>query len=181
MDPDLMRAAQAELQPGERLQWAGRPSAAALARSQLWGSLVGVPVVAFAVFWTAMAFRDVSAADTPFGIGHFFWLFGCVFIAVGLWQVLAAPRAMLRARLFVYGVTDRRVFIVARGRTRSWRPADLGQLNRRDRADGFGDIEFRSDADRVTRAQTAPLDRGLYGVARVREVEALIMKLREQH
>jgi hypothetical protein len=128
------------------------------------------------------AFSHAPPADAAFGVGHFFWLFGTLFIAAGIWHVRAAPRALLRAGSIVYGVTDRRVFIMMRRRTRSWRPADLGQLNRRDRADGFGDIEFRSDADRATRAQPFTLDsfdRGLYGIPRVREVEAMIMKLRE--
>jgi hypothetical protein len=53
MDAEATRTAQAELQPGERLQWAGRPSAVGLARSQLWRSIIGVPFLAFALFWTA--------------------------------------------------------------------------------------------------------------------------------
>jgi hypothetical protein len=82
------------------------------------------------------AFSHAPPADAALGIGHFFWLFGLLFVGVGIWHLLCAPLALLRAGSMVYGVTDRRVFIMTRRRTRSWRPADLGQLSRRDRADG---------------------------------------------
>src|SRR5262249_22822742 len=126
MDPEATRAAQAELQPGERLQWAGRPGAGALAPSQLGGTILRPPFLALPLVWTAVASsRAPLSADAAFQVGSLFWLFGLIFVCAGICMVLRAPLAYLRAPSMVYGVTDRRVFIVNRRRTRSWRPRDI--------------------------------------------------------
>jgi hypothetical protein len=51
VDLELTRIAQAERRPGERLLWAGRPGAVALARSRLGTSLSGLLFAAIPAYW----------------------------------------------------------------------------------------------------------------------------------
>lgn len=89
------------LQPGEVLLWKGAPPQGVVLR------LADLLVIPFALLWTGFAlFAGVdSGAD---------WFFALPFLAVGLYLVVGRfwVDARMRAAT-LYGVTDRRVLIVA--------------------------------------------------------------------
>jgi hypothetical protein len=69
--PSVMGIAEGELQPGEKLVWAERPQAMALARRHMARSLIGIPFTAFAVFWTWMAYTG-TRKGAPGAFATFF-------------------------------------------------------------------------------------------------------------
>jgi hypothetical protein len=119
------------LDPGERLLWTGAPAQGLrFTRAGAVGSLGGLLVLAFALFWTAGAgwglwtgmWREAEGLLRWFLI--LFPLFGVPFVALGLYSVAghwftdAARRARTR-----YALTDRRALIAERGVARvltSW-------------------------------------------------------------
>jgi hypothetical protein len=129
----------AELGPGEKLLWAGRPPRGLLLRpsdlhqipfSIMWGG--------FAIFWEA----SVVVMGAPF----FFALWGVPFVLVGLYIMAGRFRvdAWQRERTF-YGVTSERAIIlsVAFGRSvKSLNLDTLTDMTLTERSDGRGTITF---------------------------------------
>jgi len=168
--------ARAELQRGERLLWASRPSPVALAASRrgyLWGGLI---FFWFSVLWEAGVLCTADTDSKPL-----FLLWGIPFIFVGAGLTLYAPVSLWLAHRMVYAVTDRRLLIlhhVPRRCVESFWPADIHMLAVTERANGRGDIRFwecvvRADDDgKVTR------DQGFFGIAHVRMVARIAGRLR---
>ena len=193
LPPDVQRRVQDELQPGERLVWAEQPNPRVFARGAWALSVVGIPFTLFSITWLTVAAKGMwFGSRSPMHEGGFSALLGCVplwglpFLLVGV-GMLSAPIWMRRAaRRSVYAVTDRRA-IIWRAKAfgdeievRSFRPSELGELTRVERADGSGDLVFReivntrhdNDIDR----RTIRTRIGFIGVDRVREVEDLLRK-----
>jgi hypothetical protein len=127
----------AQLRPGERVLWEGRPDVRAYSLrgawylipfSLLWGG--------FAIFWEATALTSRA--------GLFFTLWGIPFVLFGLYlifgRLLVARREAMRT---VYAVTDRRILI----ESGAFRPR-FAEIDLRDmpgsqlevRSDGIGTI-----------------------------------------
>jgi hypothetical protein len=185
---ELRSQVELELQPGERVVWMDQPIPARLARASLGLVIFGVPWTAFAVFWTGAAATGVFSAK-PSGAGKLFWLFplfGLPFILIGV-GLLSSPWWMRkRAARTAYVITDRRAILFEGGwrgslNVRSFEPAALrGELQRKQHADGSGDLVFvqnhyrDSDGDRrVTRV-------GFFAVRDVKGVEGLIRALAQK-
>jgi hypothetical protein len=146
---EVQQTVERELEPGERVAWAGQPDPRRYARGS-WGiALFGIPWTAFAVFWVAMAsgilWGNGNAGNGPplvFRIG--FPLFGVPFVLVGLGMLSAPYWARRSAAGTVYAVTDKRAIAFEAGfrsRTvKSYHPADLRQISRVERDDGSGDL-----------------------------------------
>jgi hypothetical protein len=94
------------LESNERLLWAGKPGSGIRFRSQdsfmipfslLW--------CGFAIFWTYGASRNAPV---------FFWAWGLMFVAIGLYFVFGrfVTDAITRSKA-AYGITDRRVLILS--------------------------------------------------------------------
>lgn len=151
----LRRVVEAELEPGERVSWAGQPVPGRLARNE-------IPIVGFATVWTAFSLFWVAGASTPFLSGSadagsiLFPLFGVPFVLVGI-ALLSSPFwAWRRATRTAYVLTDRRAIVLscgARGsvQVRSFEATALRDVQRTQHADGSGDvvlaIDRRSDGD----------------------------------
>ena len=97
---------ESSLDAGERLLWSGRPEPIQYAPRKGWPTfLIGIPFLAFALFWTYMASSGPGPAALPFA------LFGIPFIAVGLGLVLSPAWHFLRAKQTTYALTARRTII----------------------------------------------------------------------
>jgi hypothetical protein len=87
--------------------------------------------------------------EPGFSFHDLFPLFGIVFVVVGL-GMLCSPLWMIhKARTTAYLVTDRRAIIFQGGwstHVRSFGPSALGQLERREKGDGSGDIILAKEA-----------------------------------
>jgi|SRR5579871_866193 hypothetical protein len=176
-----MSIAEPELRPGEHLVWADRPGLMAVARQDLPSSLMGVPFTAFAVFWLVQVMKIDKSANMA--IGYFFPLWGLMFVGIGLFLLLRPVISAGKARSTVYAITDQRLFIASGAWTRrvdSYGPEQIASLERTERANGFGDIVFRKEAQQMSLRvgyRTSLKSIGFFGVPEVRKVEAAIQAL----
>jgi hypothetical protein len=139
----LYQMALRELDPNEKVLWAGQPSAGRFALRGVPVAVMGVFVTGFAVFWVAMALWITSGFDVPLLI--LFPLFGLIFVFAGLAMIFSPLWLIHKAHRTVYVLTDRRAIIFDGGfstRVRSFSPAALGDLERHERSDGSGDLIF---------------------------------------
>ena len=177
LPPTFQDLVDRELEPDENLYWVGRPVPTLL--------LLGPAFlfVLFAIPWTASAvFWMWSAAST--GAPLFFTLFGTPFVLIGL-VMFGSPFFMWRGvKNTVYAITDQRAMILTRSffstnAVSVW-PDDLGKLQRKERAGGFGDVLFgeSSFADHQTLGKLPA--NGFFNVPDMREVERLFKNLAAQ-
>jgi len=151
-----------------------RPAPAAAAVGALPASLFGIPFTAFAAFWIWGAAQATAGADDP---GAFFPLFGLPFLLIGLGIVATPLWAMLRARVTVYAVTDRRALVIIGGGTggvSSHARSDIRDLMRVERADGSGSVFFAWQSRVSSRGFERRSRVGFIGIPEVRRVERLI-------
>lgn len=163
MPPNLDRALRRELVGGERLLWSAQPKSGKLKRGfGTW--LFAIPWTLFALFWESMALLPWAASSkTPitfqWSFGIIFPIFGLPFVAVGFWMLWQPIRAMRRAGLTAYGLTDRRLLRVVEARDRKVESVllrQIGPIDRREDASGFGDLRIQthshvdSEGDRTT-------------------------------
>jgi hypothetical protein len=184
MDSSAFQIAQSELRPGESLRWAGKPTplAVALRSTSLLHS-------AFGIFFTlipgSMALEALMSAPMRKATSNVEWMFVLIpllIAASGVWLFLTVPRAWLMAHWTIYGITNQRVFISRRfpsHATKSWSFQDLNALDRKDRADGWGDLVFRRDTV-AARKGTVTVHEGFYGIPEVRKVEAMIAEFKQR-
>lgn len=169
---NLQDAITSELEPGELIEWSGQPRPVFFSGPSVVVSLFGIPFTAFAIFWIA------TAATVPGGL-----LFGLPFLFVGL-GVLTAPYWGHRKALnTVYAITNRRAITIDGGwatTTRSYLPASLVEIIRRDYRDGTGDVVLSrrvwrdSDGDRRTE------ELGFMRVFDAKDVERRLRQLASQ-
>jgi hypothetical protein len=156
--PDELRArVKAELDPGERLLWAGRPSSARLGGSTPTSAKVAVGALAVATTDVlVVATTPLSRNDVVFTVGLFL---GLVALIVGLFAALGtiaeftrrAKKKKKRAAT-VYALTDRRALF--------WTPVGEGSVAvhsvprggvsivyRVEHPDGTGDVMFDGNPD----------------------------------
>jgi len=187
LPPELQAQLDAELRPGERLLWAGQPSAKRMARMGYLTALFGLPPLGFAIFWTATAAFMMWRAQAPLVFRVLFPLVGLPFIGVGLYTCMQPARLAARARRTWYAVTDRRciVSVPTSGggfAIRNFGPDRLQRLVRRVTADGSGDLLFDPDpglsgplwAGLKPAARLPGAQAGFLGIENVKFVEELI-------
>jgi hypothetical protein len=155
-----------EMRGGEKLLWAAKPGAMGLARAEIGRALIGIPFLAFALYWTwsAGAKNWLAGQDNPAG---FFPLFGLIFIVVGVGFVLSPLWAAIRARWIVYAVSDRRAVIITRFPTRrvqSFTPQYMEGLERIERGDGSGDLILRREYTSSRRRSSQLRRIGFFGI-----------------
>ena len=85
---DLASLVEAELAPGERVEWLDQPLPSRRAWSALPVVLFGIPWTAFSVFWVVAA-SGFKVPNFDHGFG-FFPLFGLPFVLIGL-GMLSSP------------------------------------------------------------------------------------------
>ena len=114
MSPDLAEAVWRET-AGETIVWVGGPDPQGIFRSRLNALWVGVPALAFSLFWESLALgiipneqaRQQSTSDMLFAGS-----FGAIFVMVGL-MLVWTPFAWARmARKVAYVLTDRKMHII---------------------------------------------------------------------
>jgi hypothetical protein len=178
LPPDLEDRVNAEVEPGEKVAWVGRPRWNRYVYSTIPIVLFGIPWTAFAVFWVVMA----SGAANGGPGWSLFPLFGLPFVLIGFSMLSSPFWAARRSRRVAYAVTDRRVILlepVLFGGLRvvSLSGDELGSMERVERADGTGDIIF-GQSFRMVQGQgnAMPNLRRIVAIPHVREVESLIRR-----
>ncbi len=184
MPPDLQRTIEGELRSGETVVWQGQPIPGRYARGGWCLVLFGIPWTAFSIFWVVMASGITMGHQhgPPLGVRIFFPLFGLPFVVIGL-GMLSSPFWMKRKALKVaYVVTDQRAILIEGGwrggvTVRSFGPDQLNQLERREHADGSGDLIFERHHGRDSDGERRSREIGFLAVPEVKKVEELIRGL----
>jgi len=170
----------AELQPGERITWAGQPMPWRFARRNIGIFLFGIPWTAFAIFWVAgtSGFKLPDFSDSA----GWFPLFGVPFVLSGF-GMLSTPYWMRRkARRTAYVVTDERALIIDgswwRSTTiRSFEPRRLGDIRRDQNPDGSGNLIFERTWDNDGDGGNQFTEHCFLAIRDVKTVERLIRQL----
>ncbi|HEY0009194.1 MAG TPA: hypothetical protein VGB55_10760 [Tepidisphaeraceae bacterium] len=178
--PHMRDAVQSEVRPGEKLIWSAQPIARYFTPATVISMIFAIPFTAISLTIVLGALGLGYAAGRNGGgiAASCFSLFGIPFVLVGL-GLFTSPlwhrRAMKRT---AYAITDWRavVFQSSFFGTRtvlSFEPDRLTKIERRERADGSGDLIFE---EFITRQGTgvSTTRRGFFSVANVREVEQIL-------
>lgn len=166
-----------ELQHGEQVLWVGRPTPLRIALQN--GEALVTGALAVAAFLVLLFVFPVAHVFSflVFGCG-FPWVF-LFFFLLPFYYFARPVSDYLAAEHTVYAVTNRRALIIKpklRGKiVRSY--SRIGQVERRDRSGGSGDLIFGSETEARGRASHRLRTRkiGFYGIANVREVERLLL------
>lgn len=172
-----------ELYEDERVKWTGQPKASRLVWKALPAVLFGIPWTAFALFWTWGAGGGMGEEGFKDGF-NWFGLFGVPFILIGFGMLSSPIWVYRKAKKTVYVVTDRRAIIFEKGfsvQIRSFEGQRLGEVTKRVRADGSGDIVFECGIKRSRGDNNSGVTEiGFFGIERVNEVEDMVKVLAEQ-
>jgi hypothetical protein len=189
MNPgDAQLRAQSELQSGESLYWTGTADPARAAMSALPASIFGIPFAGFALFWITQAYHATNtmskSSHNAFTDGfRVFPLFGLPFLFIGLGVILAPLWAYLTGRNTVYAVTNQRVMVITGGSSRSvksYTPADIVNVEHRERPDGSGDIAILTTGTTRTNNSVSQIKVALLGVPNVKQVAQQVLALHAQ-
>ncbi len=178
--PSALSIAQREMRPGERLIWADRPAPRRMALAGLPVMLFGAVFAGFALFWIAGA-ASMTPADS--GVFAFFPLFGVPFLLVGLGIMLTPVWIWLGAKKTIYAISSDRLVIIKGNRVQSFEADEIDELERRERADGTGDVIFNRQLVRSHsrhHGRTRERKIGFFGIPEVRRVEDEIRRLKDR-
>ncbi len=183
LPPDLGQRVMGELQPGERVVYAGRPDWRAE-----WFKLAAIFV--FGVGWSAISFPlgaiAVGAAfglfpltsgggPAPWWVGVLIVLFALPFVAIGIGTLAVPFLGIAKSRRTVHVVTNRRILNVYGGRKGGADSYPLDVINfvkRRDRRDGTGSLEIGYGTQRDSDGDVQALHTDWSGIPDVRRAEA---------
>lgn len=171
-----------ELEPGERLVWMEQPVPRFFTAASTPSFLFSIPWTAFALFWIAGA-ADYKVPDFSQGGFDLFPLFGIPFVLIGVGLFCSPLWSYWRATRSVNAITDRRAITFEGGlamTVTSYAPDRLRSLERKDRADGTGNIVFERQVIPRAKGGSYEKELGFQGVREPRKVEQLLRGLAER-
>jgi|SRR5687767_15387212 len=162
---------EAELGNGEKVLWVGEPD-------PLRDSLQVIPIFLFGVPWTIFSVSFMLDWGWPGGLMGFASLvFVGAFVVVGMGMLLAPAWAYSKARRSVYAITNERVLMIEGGNSKqvqSYREIGVGDIARKERADGSGDLSFAKKTTKDSDGHYQQSDIKFVGISRVRDVEQIL-------
>ena len=179
----LRRLVEEELNHGEKISWIGTPNPRRFALRSIPIVIFAIPWTGFSVFWIVGASQfsmppgEGGGLSLVFGL---FPLFGLPFVLIGL-AMMSAPFWMLRkAKRTLYVVTSSRAILFDGGFStaiRSFGPDQLGDLRRKQRWDGSGDLIFERKLSYDGEGHRCTTDVGFRAISDVKRVEDLVRQL----
>lgn len=176
----LQQVVSDELDGDEKVRWQAQPIPGLYMRKAL-------PIVLFAIPWTAFAFFWMFGAagfkiPTFNSAADLFPLFGIPFVLIGL-GMLSSPLVMRRkARRTVYVLTDHRAIVISgvfSFDVQSFAPDQLGQVRRKQRRDGAGDLIFRTETGYNSDGRQTQRSIGFLAIADVKSVDEMVRDLHQ--
>jgi hypothetical protein len=164
---------------GTNVLWAAVPDPWGYARSRWKSALAGIPVTAFAAFWTwgvAGGFVGPKGNSPP----AFFVLFGFIVLGTGLSMLLSPVYAFWKAGRVFYVVTEQSAIIFEKPlllKIQSFDASGFGGFERVSRGDGEGDILFQRTIERRGRGGTEITEVGFIGLLDYAEAERALRSM----
>jgi hypothetical protein len=185
---ELKKKVDRELQPDERILWMDMPIPMFFTRESTKICLFGIGVTLFAIFWTCGAARftipDLKEISNPFKlVGLLFPLLGMPFILIGFLLLANPIFAYRKAFKTVYVITDRRAITFEFGwlkTIRSYPPAKLLNVYRKERRDGTGDVVISLDEWIDSNDVKRSKDLGFLQIREPKTVEMMLRDLAKQ-
>lgn len=177
----------AELRPGERVLWWGRPVAKRRVlhkRTNGLGTRIGMTSVLAVVVILADGFTALNWAYVD-STAFFFLALGnglLLFAALSLWFLGTRGRTHLRdLRYTIYAITDQRALLITAvpGQSRgvvSYGKGDISTISRHEGKDGWGDLIFGTPRMLILGGRRVMASASFGGIPRVREVEAIMFQ-----
>jgi hypothetical protein len=188
LPPAVQAAVRGELQPRERVVYAGQPSPRAALLPTLPIFVFGIAWTAFVVVWEVSAIglslglwgRDQAGGNAPTWFGLGFSLFGLPFVLVGLGMLAAPVVAAVKAARSVHVVTDQRLFTLV---TRPWRKVvshfgyEVTAIERTDGDGGRGHLKLSRGSTRDSDGDLQEVYESWRGIPEVRRAESAVRDL----
>jgi hypothetical protein len=175
--PELREKVSGELNPGERLLWVGKPSPmrVVLQRADELASAVVGGVVILVLLFTFPFILIV-----PLGAPELMIRVTVLIVVVAFLLSLAMPLfRYIAAQNTIYAITSQRLLTIRptlSGKAVQWQNR-FERVERRERADGSGDLIFGVEADsRRSRSRARLRKVGFFGIPNVRQVERLMLE-----
>ncbi len=175
------------LQPGEKVLWSGRPASAPLAHSYRKYSWLGLHIFMIPIFIFMMMYDINNGPSEILRLPARFLVISVFGVILMIWPQWKARRAAGIA----YAVTDRRILIAERDKTRSLRPDALWAILRRERDMRLSDLTFGEDASRTAAHprswHTSEYDHnlsyrpGFFGIQDIKGAEAAVQWLLQRN
>lgn len=178
--PRLEEQLNRELDGGEQIIWLGQPIPRYFTMQATLTFLMAIPFLAFAIGWTFGLPGFQKPDFTPQHI--IFFLFGLLALLVGVFNLTAPLRTYWKAKRSIYAITNYRAIILEDGwgiTVRSYPPAKLQNICRKDCRTGTGDIIFDQQVKREI-GFSRTVDIGFLNIPDVRRVEQLLRQLAGQ-
>ncbi|HRD76583.1 MAG TPA: hypothetical protein PK264_11680 [Hyphomicrobiaceae bacterium] len=189
--PAALKAAVEKETRGEAIRWIGRPrpTSAFAHAAPIWAMGIPWSALTFSIFGVLLL--AIFAGKPPKRIIPVweYWAMGAAVVFAGSFALIGAAmllspfHAAWTARRTAHIITDRRLITLTSGRStsvRSFGPAEVLLIERRQHADGSGTLHvvtgFKrdSDGDKIEQRET------LVGVADVAKAEVLLRSLRSE-
>jgi len=180
MPQELQERVERELEPGERIEWLGMPIPRFFTPMATAVFLFGIPWTAFALFWTVAAGLGSTLLQGGLGPFTLFPLFGIPFVLIGLGMLSSPLWAYRKAGKTVYLITDRRAITFDGGWSmtiRSYPPAKLQDVFRREKSDGSGDVIIARRAWRDSDGDRHMEELGFLRITDAKAVEDILKRL----
>ncbi|NVO13271.1 MAG: hypothetical protein HXX10_04475 [Rhodoplanes sp.] len=188
LPPAVQAAVCNEVQPRERIVYAGQPSPRSALLPTLPIFIFGIAWMTFVIVWEGSAIglslglwgRDQAGGDMPtlFGLG--FTLFGLPFVLIGLGMLAAPLVAAVKAARSVHVVTDQRMFTL---RARPWRTVvshfgqEITAIERTDGDGGRGHLKLSRGSARDSDGDLQEVYDWWRGIPEVRRAETAVRDL----
>jgi len=182
--PELKISVEGELQSEESISWIEMPIPKFFTPKSKNMFIFAIVWTLFAIFWICAAagftIPDLKGGSDPFQIVQIlFPIFGLPFLLIGIGLLLSPIFEYRKALKTVYVITDRRAITFEGGwskTVRSYPPAKLLDVYRKERRDGTGDVIISShkgdDSERGTFSEDL-------GFLRIREPEKVELMLND--
>jgi hypothetical protein len=139
-----------QLRAGERVLWAGRPSAARLVR------IIDLPALGFGALWTTIVLTAMLAAtraESPLMVKVFFFVFLLIGISTAFGGIVTRG---IRLRRTVYAVTDQRLLTLTGETLQANDVRHITETRVTVRPDGSGDLFFTGEFDQLAQIGQLP-------------------------
>jgi len=172
MNEDIYSIAKNELGNGEQLLWHGNSNPKFINAESMVQFVFGLVFFSFSIFWTYSA--------NSIGGPSVFALFGIPFICMGLYMLTAPIRIYNDYKRSVYGVTDKRCFIIICKNTKtvkSYPFEEINNIEKKEYSDNTGSIYFAeeiTESRRNGRYRTNVKKIGFVRIEDLKKVESLI-------
>ncbi len=176
----LRRRIDRELEAGEFIKWVEQPLPRFFTLQSLSYFIFGVLWTTFIIFGVYGAGFKIPVLHEGIKFEHLFALFGVPFVLVGFWMLTSPLRQWLKAFRTVYLITDKRAISIESGwftTIRSYTPAQLKDLYRRERGDGTGHVVIMTLLHKDSEGGSWTEEIGFLNVRNPREVERLLQQL----